>query len=216
MSYVLVAPEVVADAAGNLAGIGSSITEANAAAAAPTTGVMAAAGDEVSAAIASLFSGHAQEFQALSAQAAAFHAQFVQALSGAGGAYASAEAANASPLQTLEQVVQTLEQDLLGVINAPTNALFHRPLIGNGANGTATNPNGGAGGFLLGNGGNGEPGTPRTRTVATAGMPGCWAMAVPAGRATPTPTAPAATAATAVTAAGTTATAGPAGPAATA
>jgi PE family len=45
--------------------------------------VVAAAGDEVSAAIASLFSGHAQAYRSLSAQAAVFHAQFVRALSGA-------------------------------------------------------------------------------------------------------------------------------------
>jgi hypothetical protein len=51
MSYVLVAPEMVADAAGNLAGIGSAISEANAAAAGSTTGIVAAAQDEVSAAI---------------------------------------------------------------------------------------------------------------------------------------------------------------------
>jgi hypothetical protein len=72
----------------------------------------------------------------------------VQALSGAGASYAGAEAANASPLQTLEQ-------DVLAVINAPTNALLGRPLIGDGANGTAAHPNGGAGGLLVGNGGNG-------------------------------------------------------------
>jgi hypothetical protein len=44
------------------------------------------------------------------------------------GRYAATEAANASPLQTVEQ-------DLLGVINAPTEALLGRPLIGNGADG---------------------------------------------------------------------------------
>jgi PE family len=65
--------------------------------------VIAAAGDEVSAAIASLFSSHGEAFQALSAQAAAFHAQFVQALNAGAGAYASTEAANAAPLQTLAQ-----------------------------------------------------------------------------------------------------------------
>ena len=64
----------------------------------PDDAVLPAAADEVSAAIAALFSGQAQEFQALGAQAAAFHEQFVQALRGAGGAYAAAEAANASPL----------------------------------------------------------------------------------------------------------------------
>ena len=76
---------------------------ANATAAASTTRVIAAAEDEVSAAIASLFSGHAQAFHALSAQAADFHSQFVQALNAGARAYASSEAANAGPLQTLAQ-----------------------------------------------------------------------------------------------------------------
>jgi hypothetical protein len=114
MSYVIAAPEALASAASDVARIGSLLSEANVAPAAPTTAVVAAAGDEVWAAIASLFSSLAQDYRALSAQAAAFHAQFVQALAGAGGSYAAAEAANVSPLQTLEQ-------DVLVVINAPTN-----------------------------------------------------------------------------------------------
>ena len=71
MSFVIAAPETVASAAADVAGIGSSLSAANVAVAAPTTRVLAAAGDEVSAAIASLFSSHGQEYQALSAQAAA-------------------------------------------------------------------------------------------------------------------------------------------------
>ncbi|WP_142282226.1 PE family protein, partial [Mycobacterium sp. IEC1808] len=150
MSFVIAVPEVVASAASDVAGIGSMIGAAKAAAAAPTTGVLAAAGDEVSAAIASVFSTHAQEFQALSDQAAAFHNQFVEALAGAGGLYAGAEAANASPLASL-----------LGVINTPTELLLGRPLIGNGANGAAgTGAAGGAGGILFGSGGNGGSGAP--------------------------------------------------------
>jgi hypothetical protein len=62
MSFVIAAPEYVASAASDLASIGSTIGEANAAAVAPTTGVVAAAEDEVSAAIAAVFSGHAQDF----------------------------------------------------------------------------------------------------------------------------------------------------------
>jgi fermentation-respiration switch protein FrsA (DUF1100 family) len=58
----------------------------------------------------SVFSSHARAYQALSGQAAAFHAQFVQALSGAGASYAAAEAANASPLQTLQQDVLARDQ----------------------------------------------------------------------------------------------------------
>src|SRR6516165_12822303 len=80
MSYVVAVPEFVASAASDLAAIGSRLSAAHLAAAVPTTAVVAAAGDEVSAAIASLFSGHAQ--QALSAKAAVFHTQFVQALTG--------------------------------------------------------------------------------------------------------------------------------------
>ena len=60
MSFVIATPEFVTAAATDLANIGSTLSAANAAAAAPTTGVLAAAEDEVSAAIAALFSGHGQ------------------------------------------------------------------------------------------------------------------------------------------------------------
>ncbi len=89
MSYVSVVPETVAAAASNLANLGSTISAANAAAAAPTTSVLAAAQDEVSTAIAALFGSHAHQFQALSAKAAAFHDQFVQALTGGAASYES-------------------------------------------------------------------------------------------------------------------------------
>ncbi|WP_373200108.1 PE family protein, partial [Mycobacterium marinum] len=151
MSYVTAAPEALAAAAGDLTGIGEALRAATAAAAPSTTSLVAAAGDEVSTAIATLFSEHAQSYQALSAQMAAFHDRFMNALAGASGSYASAEAANVTPLQTIEQ-------DLLGAVNAPTQVLFGRGLIGDGANGTAPGQAGGAGGLLIGNGGNGAPG----------------------------------------------------------
>ncbi|VBA44278.1 PE-PGRS family protein PE_PGRS26 [Mycobacterium innocens] len=87
----------------------------------------------MSAAIASVFAAHAQAYQDLGAQAAAFRARFVQALAAAGSVYAGAEAVNASPLQPLEK-------QILGAVNAPTRALLGRPMIGNGADGTATTP----------------------------------------------------------------------------
>ena len=62
MSYVIAAPEMLAAAAADVAGIGSSLSDANASATASTTAVVAAAEDEVSAAIASLFSAHGQQF----------------------------------------------------------------------------------------------------------------------------------------------------------
>jgi broad specificity phosphatase PhoE len=46
-------------------------------------------------------------------------------------------------------------QTLDPIINAPTDLLFGRGLIGNGVAGTAASPTGGAGGFLFGDGGNG-------------------------------------------------------------
>ncbi|OBJ53126.1 PecA family PE domain-processing aspartic protease [Mycobacterium sp. 1423905.2] len=148
MSLVLVDPGWLTSAAADLETLGSTLTSANAAAAAPTTSLAAAAADEVSTAIATLFGGFGQEYQALSSQLSAFHQQFVQSLSAGAASYLGAEAANASPLQVIEQ-------NVLGVINAPTQLFLGRPLIGDGAAGTVANPNGGAGGLLIGNGGNG-------------------------------------------------------------
>lgn len=161
MSFVIAAPEYLAAAASDLSGIGSALNEANAAAAARTTTVLAAAADEVSVALSALFSGHAQQYQALSAQVAAFHEDFVRALTAGAGSYANAEAAAVSPLQ-----------EALNVINAPFQTLLGRPLIGNGADGAAgTGANGGAGGLLIGNGGAGGSGGTGMRPVVTAATP---------------------------------------------
>lgn len=64
MSFVIAVPEALTMAASDLANIGSTINAANAAAALPTTGVVAAAADEVSAAVAALFGSYAQSYQA--------------------------------------------------------------------------------------------------------------------------------------------------------
>jgi hypothetical protein len=156
MSFLIAQPDLVAVAATDLANVGSTISEANYAAAAHTTQLLAAGSDEVSAAVATFFGAHAQGYQALGAQAAAFHQQFVQALSAGAGAYASTEAANAAAVANPWQVLQ---QDLLNAINTPTELLLQRPLIGNGTNGLpGTGQSGGAGGILWGNGGNGGSG----------------------------------------------------------
>jgi len=112
MSFVIAAPEMVKAAAQDLAGIRSSLSEASAAAVGPTTGVAAAAGDEVSAGIAALFGSFGQEYQVVSAQAQAFHRQFVNLLNAGAGAYLSAEAANAE--QVLANAVNAPVQGLLG------------------------------------------------------------------------------------------------------
>ncbi|MBY0388432.1 MAG: PE family protein [Mycobacterium pseudokansasii] len=85
MSYLVAVPEMLASSAGDVASLGAALSAANAAAAKPTTAMLAAGADEVSAAIASLFSKEAQAYQALSAQMEAFHQQFVQALNAGAG-----------------------------------------------------------------------------------------------------------------------------------
>jgi hypothetical protein len=96
MSFLNAAPEMLAAAASDLAGIGSAMTAANGAAAIPTTGVVPAAADEVSALTAAQFATHAQMYQAMSAQAAAIHQMFVTTLGTSAGSYAATEAANAA------------------------------------------------------------------------------------------------------------------------
>ena len=128
-----------------------------------STSQLAAAGaDEISTAIATLFGDYGQEFQSLSAQVSAFHQEFVQALSSGAASYMATEAANASPLQAVESTV-------LGAINAPTEALFGRSLIGDGTNGSVGSPNGGDGGLLYGNG---DTGFSYDSTTANAGQVG--------------------------------------------
>jgi len=134
VAYVTAAPELLSVAAADLASLGSTIGVAQAAAAVPTSQIAAAASDEVSAAIATVFSNHALQFQALSAQAAAFHAQFAQTLNSGAAAYASTEAATlqhmlaglwgipgtngaastAQALQNLPTAAANAAQDILG------------------------------------------------------------------------------------------------------
>jgi hypothetical protein len=60
MSFVTTQPEALSAAATSLQGIGSALNAQNTAAAAPTTGVVPAAADEVSALTAAQFAAHAQ------------------------------------------------------------------------------------------------------------------------------------------------------------
>jgi hypothetical protein len=96
MSFVTTQPEALAAAAGVLQGIGSALSAQNAAAAAPTTGVVPPASDAVSALSAAGFAAHAQLYQAVSEQAAAIHQMFVNTLGISSGSYAVTEAANAA------------------------------------------------------------------------------------------------------------------------
>jgi PE family len=94
MSFVTTQPEALSAAAASLGAIGSGVAAQNAAAAAPTTGVVPAAADEVSALTAAQFVAHAQMYQAVSAQAAAIHDMFVNTLGTSAGSYAVTEIHN--------------------------------------------------------------------------------------------------------------------------
>ncbi|WP_156687618.1 PE family protein [Mycobacterium sp. Marseille-P9652] len=98
MTSLITQPQLLASAAAEVSSINSTLNEATAAAAGPTTSVMAAAQDEISAITAQLFGAYGQEYQALLAQASAFHGQFVAALASAGNAYAQTEADIAAAL----------------------------------------------------------------------------------------------------------------------
>ncbi len=96
MSFVNAQPQDLTAAAGNLQSIGSAMTAQDAAAAAPITGVVPAAADEVSALAAAQFATHARMYQAVSAQAAAIRGMFVSTLRASAGSSATTEAANAA------------------------------------------------------------------------------------------------------------------------
>ncbi|WP_407686508.1 PE family protein [Mycobacterium sp. HUMS_1102779] len=117
MSFVLVAPESVRGAAQDLAGLHDALVQATASAAAPTTGVLAAAEDEVSAGIAAAFGAFGEQYQSISVQAQAFHSQFVGLLNAGAGAYLGAEAANAA-------------QNLLGAVDGSGGAVSAASLLG--------------------------------------------------------------------------------------
>lgn len=166
MSVVLVAPDLLETAATEVARIGSAVAAGNLAALVSTTELVAAGGDEVSAAIAALFGGHAQEYQAAATQAAVYHEQFVRTVRGAAASYASAEATIATSMQGALGAVNASAQAVLGslgsavdtvgeawidspfgrlldpMINATSETLFGRDLIG-GVAGTAPAATGG-------------------------------------------------------------------------
>ena len=114
MSFLSAVPAEVEAAAQSLAGIRSTLAQANASVAAPTAGVAAAAEDQVSAGVAAFFGAFGQEYQVLGAQTQAFHEQFLSLLNAGAGAYLSTEAANA-------------EQNLLNAVIGPVQGALSQP-----------------------------------------------------------------------------------------
>jgi len=114
MRYVITAPQTLAATAADVERIGRTIGAASAAAAAPTSGLVPAAEDEVSAAVTQLFDVYGQDYQAGVRQALAFHNEFTQALAAAGSAYAQAETANAAVVSGVSNALNASVQALLG------------------------------------------------------------------------------------------------------
>ena len=100
VSLLAVTPEALAAATSDLEMIRVALDSVNAAAARHTTRLISAAADDVSAAIATFFTGYGQEFRALSEQANAFHQHFVRMLGAASSSYLITEAISASTMQS--------------------------------------------------------------------------------------------------------------------
>lgn len=108
-----VIPVDLASAAQEVGSIGTMLEEANAFAAAPTSTILPAGADAVSAAIAPLFNNQSAIYQELAAQGKAFQQRFVQLLDAAGIAYTEAEEAAQQGLR-----------NAIGELESPFDPLF--------------------------------------------------------------------------------------------
>lgn len=72
MSFLTAVPELVSRAAQDLAGIGSALESATSSAAALTTSLLPAGLDEISSAVAALFSSHGEGYLDIAAKTSAF------------------------------------------------------------------------------------------------------------------------------------------------
>src|SRR3954470_1933837 len=132
MSFVIVEPDLLSSTAVDVAGIGSAISAANGAAAAPTTGMLALGADEISAAITGFLNGQAREYQTISAQLVTLvNERLVRAFSAGAQWYAGAESAITTSLQNAERQVQGIASLLANggrpVPNNPTTSTPSEP-----------------------------------------------------------------------------------------
>jgi hypothetical protein len=108
-----VIPEELASAAEYVGNIGTRLEQANAVAVLPTSSILAAGADEVSAAITSLFNDQSIIYRELAVQGTAFHQQFTQLLGAAGAVYTETE-------QTAQQVLR----DAISELESPFTSFF--------------------------------------------------------------------------------------------
>jgi PE family len=93
-SFVTADPAMMLAAAEDLAGIGAAMSAANSGAAGPTTGVVPAAADQVSALTATQFASYAAHYQFAASATVAMHSSLVSTLHANATAYELTEAAN--------------------------------------------------------------------------------------------------------------------------
>jgi hypothetical protein len=144
MAFAIVAPDMLAAAATNVAAVGSTVDAAHMAAAGATTALIPAAADEVSTGIAQLFSRCAHEYHALAGQAAAFNQQFVQHLNAAANSYAATEVSSAASLRPVNpsaaldlstigavqsQLIDTLSNVFSGFVDYVLGLIYYAALV---------------------------------------------------------------------------------------
>lgn len=98
MSYVVTAPDSLANAAADLARIGSAVNAARSTAVGSTTSLVAAGADEVSTRIAAFFGEYGLGYHALTARAAQVHERLVSTLTESANKYVTGEFANVGGL----------------------------------------------------------------------------------------------------------------------
>jgi PPE-repeat protein len=96
MSFVTTQPEALLYAAGKLQIFGSAMAAESAAIAAPTTGVVPATADEVSALQAAIFAAYGSLYQSVNAQATTNHELFVHTLGTSAHSYTATESVNSA------------------------------------------------------------------------------------------------------------------------
>lgn len=121
MSFVTTQPEALTYAAGKLQTLGSTMSAESAAAAAPTTGLIPAAADEVSALQATIFAAYGTLYQSVNDQATAIHELFVNTLGASAGSYLSTESLNSVA------TASPFSQQVSGLFGAAANAAQAEP-----------------------------------------------------------------------------------------
>jgi hypothetical protein len=186
MSFLTALPEELLAAQALLEGITSNLTAQNLGSAAPTTMILPAAADPVSAQQAAIFAAYGTLYQQIAGEAQTLQEQYVTTLGTSSTTYSATETANAAQTAASAASGQNFFDVLAGLLGGPSNSLNGTPfsLSGNLAN--YFNIGGGnwasAGSDLLGLGG--LLNAPEADAAAAADLAGATAPATgvaPAG-----------------------------------